>query len=267
MRKTKKLSVLILAVVMVLSLNTTTAIAAETADVSSGYRTSPNEVEGWEFLGEKYKDQKGLVYNPAWFRALRCAYPFYETHYTTNWNMEGLSMGYIVNQASCPDFLIGTKHMSGVGCEIAATYNALKLRGRRIPCSSIIRTFEKDGFLMGGLTCGDLGSDPYAIGEYLTDNSISHTKYTNYNTMKTAVGNNAGSAFNVYIVSFWNSDNITGGLHTVAFYTSASDGYIHVYNLHSYSTSVETESSFASFVASNRFIVGYNIPRLRTINW
>ena len=80
--------------------------------------------------------------------------------------------------------------------------------------------------------------------------------------MKTAVGNSVGSS-DVYIVSFWNGDSITDGLHTVAFYTSNSDSKVHVYNLYSNSSSVETISSFASFVSSNRFIVGYNIPRLR----
>ena len=152
--------------------------------------------------------------------------------------------------------------MSGVGCEIAATYNALKARGRIISCSSIIRSFEKDGYLMSGLTSADLGSDPYAIGDYLSDNSISYTQYTDYDTMKTAVGNSTGS-YDVYIVSFWNGDSITNGLHTVAFYTSNSDNKVHVYNLYSDSTDVESQISFASFVNSNRFIVGYNIPRLR----
>ena len=65
--------------------------------------------------------------------------------------------------------------MADVGCEIAATYNALKLRGRIIPCSSIIRSFEKDGYLLKYKTVGDWGSDPYAIGDYLDDNSINYT--------------------------------------------------------------------------------------------
>lgn len=213
--------------------------------------------------GTTYSDSSRiLVHDAAWFRMFRGSYSGYESHYTSNSSLEGSSMGYIINQNTCPNFAIGNKRMAGVGCEIAATYNALKARGRIISCSSIIRSFERDGYLMSGLTSADLGSDPYAIGEYLSDNSVNYTQYTDYDIMKTAVGNSVGSS-DVYIVSFWNGDSITDGLHTVAFYTSNSDSKVHVYNLYSNSTSVETKSSFASFVSSNRFIVGYNIPRLR----
>ncbi len=247
-----------------------TAFAAdveEFEDTNSVYATIPGGKDGWAYVGEMYgthysDSSRILVHDAAWFRALRGSYSGYESHYTSNLSLEGTSMGYIINQNSCPNFAIGSKHMSGVGCEIAATYNALKARGRVISCSSIIRSFEKDGYLMSGLTSADLGSDPYAIGDYLSDNSISYTKYTDYDTMKAAVGNSVG-IFDVYIVSFWNGDSITDGLHTVAFYTSNADSKVHVYNLYSNSTSVETKASFAAFVNSSRFIVGYNVPRLR----
>lgn len=111
-------------------------------------------------------------------------------------------MGYIYGQATCPNFAIGTEYMADVGCEIAATYNALKLRGRIIPCSSIIRSFEKDGYLMKNKSVGDWGSDPYAIGDYLDDNSINYTKYTTYELMKVLVDRSAGSSYDVYIVFF-----------------------------------------------------------------
>lgn len=154
--------------------------------------------------------------------------------------------------------------MADVGCEIAATYNALKLRGRIIPCSSIIRSFEKDGYLLKYKTVGDWGSDPYAIGDYLDDNSINYTKYTTYELMKVLVDRSAGSSYDVYIVSFWNDAiDMFQGLHTVAFYTSASDNVIHVYNYSTKSSTVETKNSFSSFVSGGKFIVGYQIPQLR----
>lgn len=154
--------------------------------------------------------------------------------------------------------------MADVGCEIAATYNALKLRGRIIPCSSIIRSFEKDGYLMKNETVGDWGSDPYAIGDYLDDNSINYTKYTTYELMKVLVDRSAGSSYDVYIVFFWNDAiDMFQGLHTVAFYTSASDNVIHVYNYSTKSSTVETKNSFSSFVSGGKFIVGYQIPQLR----
>jgi hypothetical protein len=265
----KKLLSVILTLVMLYSMSVTAfAIDSEEfEDTNSIYATMPGGKDGWAYIGEMYGttysgSSRILVSDAAWFRALRDSYPYYESHYTSNSSLEGTSMGYIINQNTCPNFAIGTKHMSGVGCEIAATYNALKLRGRIISCSSIIRSFEKDGYLISALTTADLGSDPYAIGDYLSDNYISYTQYTDYDTMKTAVNDSIGS-FDVYIVSFWNGDGITGGLHTVAFYTSSVDSKVYVYNLYSDSTSVEPKDSFASFVNSNRFIVGYNVPQLR----
>jgi len=263
----------LLSVFLVLGMMLSTSVTAFAADfeefegTNSVYATVPGEKDGWAYLGELYGTTNSapsriVVYDAAWFRPFRSSYPGYESHYTSNSSLEGTSMGYIINQNTCPNFAIGNRYMSGVGCEIAATYNALKARGRIISCSSIIRSFERDGYLMSGFAYADLGSDPYAIGEYFSDNSISYTQYTDYDTMKTAVGNSVGS-FDVYIVSFWNGDSFTNGLHTVAFYTSNSDSNVHVYNLSNDSTSVEPKNSFASFVNSNRFIVGYNVPRLR----
>lgn len=265
----KKALCVLLSVVMLLSMSVT-AFAADFEDfedANSTYATTPSGKDGWAYMGETYADSSRiLVYDAARFRAFRGSYAGYEAHYTSNSSLEGSSMGYIINQNTCPNFSIGSKYMAGVGCEIAATYNALKARGRIISCSNIIRSFERDGYLMSGLASADLGSDPYAIGDYLSDNYINYTQYTDFDTMKTAVSSSAGSTFDVFIVSFWNGDSFTAGLHTVAFYTSASDSQVHVYNLYSDSTGVETKNSFASFVNSNRFIVGYNIPQLRARN-
>lgn len=154
--------------------------------------------------------------------------------------------------------------MADVGCEIAATYNALKLRGRIIPRSSIIRSFEKDGYLMKNKSVGDWGSDPYAIGDYLDDNSINYTQYNSYGTMELALNRSVGSAYDVYIISFWNNINdMNEGLHTVALYTSTSDSALHVYNNSPNSKSVQSVANYGAFIGDGAFIVGYSIPRLR----
>ena len=203
--------------------------------------------------------EERLVYNSTWFQLLRTSYSGYEAHFTTNTALES-GMGYIYGQETCPNFYIGNSRMSSVGCEIAATYNAIKLRGFVVPCANIIRSFERNGYLM---TAGYLGSDPYAIGDYFdTETAYRATEYTDYTTMKNRVESNI-SSFNVYIVSFWNSDSIFDGLHTVAFYTE--NGAINIYNYYNNNTSAITKSSFASFVESDKFIVGYFIPRMGRI--
>lgn len=71
--------------------------------------------------------------------------------------------------------------MSGVGCEIIATHNALRLSGNSSELCSVIRSFETNGYLMAN---GYLGSDPYAIGEYLSAKSVSYTEYPDNDTSK-----------------------------------------------------------------------------------
>ena len=238
--------------VIMLATSSTTAFAKEITD---GFY----DVEVISENSLSPQSEQIVVKNKMWFNGLRTTYSGYESHYTTNLALEGSSMGYIYGQGKCPGFYIGNSRMSSVGCEIAAVYNAIKLRGLSISCSSIIRAFEKSGYLM---TAGYLGSDPYAIGEYFSENTAySLTEYTDYSSMNNLVSNNI-SSFNVYIVSFWNSSSLTDGLHTVCFYTQDGGNTLNVYNFSNNSTGVVSRSSFSSYVDSDRFIVGYYVPRM-----
>ena len=258
----KKTLCFVLSIVMLLSL-TVIAFAAEPESDTLDPATF-TENDG-DYIGETQEGSERIVVRgEAWFKACRATYSGYESHYTYNSRLEGSSMGYIYGQATCPNFAIGTEYMADVGCEIAATYNALKLRGRIIPCSSIIRSFEKDGYLMKNKSVGDWGSDPYAIGDYLDDNSINYTQYNSYGTMELALNRSVGSAYDVYIISFWNNINdMNEGLHTVALYTSTSDSALYVYNNSSNSKSVQSVSNYGAIIGHGAFIVGYRIPRLR----
>lgn len=202
--------------------------------------------------------EEAVVYNAAWFYALRTYYLNSGAHFTSNTALES-GMGYIYNQNTCPQFYIGLSRMASVGCEIAAVYNAIKHRGLTVPCASIIKTFEESGYLM---TEGFLGSDPFAIGDYF-DNNMAYqlTEYTNYNSFNTRVMDNIDTQ-NVYIVSFWNTDSIFDGLHTVCFYTTTGGNKLYVYNLTTGATGVASRNSLSSFVDSERFIVGYFVPRM-----
>ena len=250
----------VLSIVMLLSLTVTAFAAEPESDTPNPAAFTEND---GDYIGETQEGSERItVHDAAWFKKFRASYTDYETHYTYNSRLEGSSMGYIYGQQICPRFAIGTKYMAGVGCEIAATYNALKLRGRIIPCSSIIHSFEKDGYLMKNKSVG--GSDPYAIGDYLDDNSINYTQYNSYGTMELALNRSVGSAYDVYIISFWNNINdMNGGLHTVALYTSTSDSALHVYNNSSNSKSVQSVANYGTLIGKGAFIVGYSIPMLR----
>ncbi len=206
--------------------------------------------------------QDVVVYDAAWFAALRTYYLNYESHYTSNSAIDNRE--YIYNQTTCPNFAIGTRYMSGVGCEIAATYNALKARGYIIYTPNIIRSFEKNGYLMG---VGYLGSDPYAIGDYMSTNGIEYTEFTDFTDLNYEIISNSGTE-QVYIVSYWNTDDITGGLHTVMFKTTTGGSMLHVYNLNSGqgATTISINALISIVSSRSRFIVGYSVARFRARN-
>lgn len=243
----KKIICLVMMIVMVFCMVTVNVFAKDN-DVSNDAAIDNAEIQA---------ETRRLVYNAAWFRTLRTTYNGYQAHYTTNSQMES-GMGYIYGQKTCPDFYIGKARMSDVGCEIAAVYNALKKRGLVMPCASIIRTFEKEGYLM---TVGYLGSDPYAIKEYFASQiAYQPTQYNDYTSFKNYVDSNK-SSLNVYIVSFWNDDSITNGLHTVAFYTQ--NGKFYAYNKYGSHTTITTYLTLEEISKGEKyFIVGYFVPRM-----
>lgn len=199
-----------------------------------------------------------LVKGPLWFRLLRFRYRGTGKHSADNRRLETPSMGYIFGQADCPDFQVGTQRMSRVGCEIAATYNALRLCGRNASCAEIIRTFEENGYLMGAVTVGDLGSDPYAIGDYFRAAGVTYARYTGYEAMCAAADGSRGQG-GVFIVSFWNRRRIRGGLHTAAFFAVSSDRVLRVLNFHGNDRGATAVPCFAELTDKKRFIVGYRL--------
>lgn len=205
------------------------------------------------------QSERAVLHDAAWFYNLRTTYLNYDSHYTKNTELES-GMGYIYGQGKCPQFYIGTSRMASVGCEIAAVYNAIKHRGFTVSCSEIIKTFEKKGYLMG---VGYLGSDPFAIDDYFeTSMSYQLTKYTSFSSFNSRVTSNISSR-NVYIVSYWNTDDFTDGLHTVCFYTIENGSKLYVYNATTNSTKVAEKSSLLSLIKDDeRFIVGYFVPRM-----
>lgn len=179
-------------------------------------------------------------------------------HYAYNSSIDTLNGNYIISQGYCPNYTVGGATFAGVGCEIAATYNAMKAIGRQTTLPSLIRNFEKSGYLMLG---GNAGSDPFAIGEFFSGGGINYVEYAeknNYLLFKNAVEHR--DAYTVaYIVSFWIG---TAQLHTVMFLPK-TDGRLEVYNISSrYNDTWPCDSvaDISDNMADN-FIVGYVIKR------
>ena len=224
----------------------------------SAYALNDNAVESFLQPG----NAENVITGPGWFAALRTVYNNYQAHLTYNTSLEAsMSNSMINNQWTCPQFLIGNSTMGEVGCESAAVYNALRLRGKSAwyrNVADIICTFERDGYIMNN---GTWGSDPYAIGDYFGAESISYLQYTDYTSMKNRVQSTMNSSDQVYIVSYWvNGNSIAGGLHTVAFVASHSAGKIYCYNeVESYQAPMDSFEDYQC-VSEDSFIVGYCIP-------
>ena len=181
-----------------------------------------------------------------------------DRNYEENRSLEAPDMGFIYGQAVCPQFTVGKKKMAGVGCEIAATYNALRLLGKDASFAEILRDYEKAGYVMRGFVQGDMGTDPFSIGSFLEARGVKSVSYTNYDALASVMAEYRNSR-EVYILSFWNRNTVFGGLHTVAAYTAPEDGKLHVFNRYNDSTKEAVFSSLGDYVTKNRFVVGYRL--------
>ena len=196
-----------------------------------------------------------LLKHPIWFRLLRSRCRGAKKRSAYNLALEAPSMGYILGQRTCPDFRVGAAQMSRVGCEIAATYNALRICKRGRACAELIRIFEESGYLMAG---GRFGTDPYAIGEFFTDAGIPFFRYSDFASMCEAAEGCRGRG-SVFILSFWNRRRIWGGLHTIAFYTCKADRLLHVLNFHGNDSGILTTERFSALTDAERFVTGYRL--------
>lgn len=135
------------------------------------------------------------------------------------------------------------------GCEVIAIYNALRLKGKGMPLSRIAFEMEVNG---ASTLYGVFGSNPYFIGKFLRANGIRYKI-----SLSVANLNKNFRRGGIYIISFWNTKTVFGGIHTVA--VNFLYGRFNVYNLYGNCTEpVKIYScNFKSIYIGGRFIVGY----------
>ncbi|SDB02275.1 ABC transporter ATP-binding protein [Butyrivibrio sp. INlla16] len=133
--------------------------------------------------------------------------------------------GHIENQSEWTGVLFGThkkSDMSYSGCEIIATYNALRSLGDKsdtIPY--LIRYFEQKGIALKG----GFGITPSAPCKFFRSRGFEVKKLT---TRKKEDINSFGERYRTFIVTFyWNVNNIKDQLHTVNISKEADGFYIH----------------------------------------
>ena len=209
--------------------------------------------------------QRSSDYDETWFFLSRGGYDLYEDQYADNL-AEGAITSYVYGQNTLSNYGIGMYSMDDKGYTIVALHNALLYGGRRSELCALIRNFEMNHYLnMGGI----FGCDPYAVSDYLDANLIPYTEYSqspDYQSFCNYIDDNINTR-QIYIVTFWNSDSIFGGAHSVAFYSNG--GYLYAfnrYNNHTQSNTLNTpyESLDDLLIGTSnytntqdRFIVGY----------
>ena len=133
-------------------------------------------------------------------------------------------------------FRCGAYPVSRNGCEVIAVHNAKVLKGLPSTLSGTISSFHANSAIFGD---GFFGSNPFAIGTVLDSEGISYS----------SVGLSQMNKSGVYIISYWNTDSIFDGVHTIAI---QYDGTTYkAYNYHWQEGSIDI-SQF-----KGRYICGY----------
>lgn len=133
---------------------------------------------------------------------------------------------YIENQNAWQEVKFGISDMRYSGCEIIASYNALKALGEPVSEQTVvdlIAMYEQNGAVLGG----KFGTSPYAVENYFRGRGYDVMTTTG---RETAVINRIGEKCDTVIVNAYNNKNdITAMIHTVSI-TREEEGTYSVHN-------------------------------------
>ncbi len=123
-----------------------------------------------------------------------------------------ITSGFVTNQrlATVGRLRFGRYSLSQNGCGPIAVYNAMGFLGAgERSLAHIIRTFEREGVLTGGgLLCGALGVNPYAMHRAVSAMGLVCTSVSRFEEI--------GQREGVYILAVWNGAKVTAGMHYFA---------------------------------------------------
>ena len=122
------------------------------------------------------------------------------------------------------DYLrIGVSTVGYSGCEAIAVYNAKILLGHSdVSLAKVIADFEEEGavVLQESVINGLLGGNPYSMSRVLERNGLQYSSIDSFNDIEEP---------GIYIVSFWNTHQIGGKLHTITIEVK-ENGKVQCYN-------------------------------------
>lgn len=172
---------------------------------------------------------------------------------------KGVNLGtYVTDQSnsskkgnSPANYRFGFTSFKGVGCEVAAAYNAMIALGKSERLSETIYSFEKWAIEFA-FAWGSLGSNPLQISTYLNKKGIGYKKIINYSSFKSDVENKTSCHI---IMSRWNAYG-DGSLHTFYVHKKTNSLY-YGYNWKYDEVDPYKRDNLDAFNNGNGFIVGY----------
>ena len=142
------------------------------------------------------------------------------------------------NGATGSKFSYGAYPASHNACETIAVHNAKVLTGRSSTLSETITDFQNANAMFG---LGFFGSNPYAIGNVLSNEGIEYSR----------VGLTEMTQPGVYIISFWTGKPCASPLHTVA--VDYNGKAYTTYNLNGYGRTSDLDPTLYAY----NYICGY----------
>lgn len=138
--------------------------------------------------------------------------------------------------------------MSGVCCEILATYNALTLAGVSVDFLRLSAEFER-GAAIPAIPPGLFGNDPFRIGRCFAAYGAKFTRYRRLGGLESAL-----KSGKVGVVSY-RLGKLDPRIHTFAF--QRTEEGIEAYNRFSNDRTPRSYSSLADALKGKTFLVGY----------
>ena len=176
----------------------------------------------------------------------------YPTNKNTT-NNNDILYGYITNQhdAVFKNWKMGSKsNLYDTGCEIIASYNAMKMIGKEDTLAKTTYDIECLDILF--LANGEYGANPYDLGTYYKKRGADYTYTTN--TLE-YYGNMNNKDNVVSVVSYANKNFFNNGLHT--FVISKYDGVYYSYNDDPYNNYLIIDDIFSFGDDYSSFLCSY----------
>ena len=145
------------------------------------------------------------------------------------------------NGTTGKNFEVGDHSASYNSCGAIAIHNAKVHSGIDSTLSDTIADLQTSGAMIG--VTGSFGFNPYAFSSVLKASGLSYTP------ISLADMSNAG----LYVITYWNSDNLMDGAHTVAVFFDGT-----TYVTYNYSGN-GTPGYLSPFDYAENFIYGYQV--------